>query len=107
MERLQKVQGIRKYNAVWFGIIMGIVVPFVGYAVLLMINESIGAAGWQVNGNTFGGFSHKLMALIAICMNLIPFTVFQKKKMDNAMRGVFMPTMAYIIVWIYFYSAEF
>lgn len=106
MERLQKVQGIRRYNAVWFGIIAGIVVPFVGYAVLLMLDERISAMGWEIDGNTFGGFSSKLIALMAICMNLIPFTVFQKKRMDNGMRGVFIPTMMYIMVWMYFFSAE-
>jgi hypothetical protein len=102
----QKVQGIRKYNSVWVGVITGIIVPFVGYALLLMINESIGAVGWQVNGNTFGGFSDKLIGLFAICLNLIPFGIFQKNRMDDAMRGVFMPTMGYIMMWMYFYRAE-
>lgn len=100
------MQQFSKYNTLWFGLLLGLVVPFVGYAVLLMVNEQIGALGWEVQGNAFGGFSEKLLRLLAICLNLAPFTWGQRQRMDNLMRGVFIPTIIYVMVWMVLHSAE-
>lgn len=100
------MQQFSKYNKVWFGLILGVVVPFVGYAVLLMVNEQLGSFEWEVQGNQFEGFSEKLLRLLAICLNLIPFTWGQRQRMDNLMRGVFVPTIIYVMVWMVLHSAE-
>lgn len=95
-----------KYNKVWVGLAIGLVVPFVGYAVLLMLNEQLGGLGWEVQGNQFEGFSEKLLRLLAICLNLIPFTWGQRQRMDDLMRGVFIPTLLYVMVWMVLHAAE-
>lgn len=98
--------GIERYDSLLFGIAFGILVPFVGYAVLLMINEQIPAWGLEINGSYFKGFSLRLLQVLAICLNLIPFNVFQTRRMNTSMRGVFIPTIIYIMLWMYLHTGE-
>ncbi len=102
MSRFQKrkPQSWEKYNSILFGVIVGLVVPFIGLAILMMINEQLVAM------TSFDGLSEKLLRLLAICLNLIPFNIFSKKRLLPSMRGVFLPTMLYIIIWLFLYSEE-
>ncbi len=89
-------------DSILFGILTGFAVPFVFYAILLIINDFV----YDMDiiplprGQKFQ-FSEKLLMTIAICANIIPFQFFRKRYMDTAMRGVMFPTLAYVGYWIY------
>ena len=93
-----------KKDTILFGIIFGLVVPFVTYAILLEINDYIIAMEIELaGGRTFEGFSKSMLTVFAICANLIPFQYFIKRRWDYAMRGVIFPTLFYGFYWaIYF-----
>ena len=96
-----KPKSWEKYDSILFGIGAGIVVPFIGLAVLMMINESFaGLSG------PFTGFTDKLIRLLAIILNLLPFSVFNRKRMLQSMRGVFIPTFIYALIWLSIYNAH-
>ena len=97
----RQVKSWEKYDSVLFGLGIGVVVPFVGLAILMMINESFtGSAG------AFDGFTDKFIRLLAVILNLLPFSVFNRKRMIPSMRGVFIPTIIYALIWLSIYSAQ-
>ena len=100
---------VRK-DTILFGVTLGVLIPFVMYAILLMINDSI---DWSnllkslCGDNRFGNFrkfSEKLLAIMAICTNIIPFHYFRNKKMDFGLRGIVFPTVIYAMIWMSYFS---
>jgi hypothetical protein len=105
-QQRRKPHGWEKYNTLLAGIVIGLVVPFVGLAFLMMANENLAAADIQTSNGIFDGLSDRLVRLLAICLNLIPFTIFSNRRMMAAMRGVFIPTIVYALIWLSIYSAQ-
>lgn len=103
MRPIQKRQEWEKYDSIIFGIGVGVLVPFVGLAILMMLNEQIAALDIETANGLFDGLSDRLLRLLAICLNLIPFNLFKRRRMDASMRGSFFPTFAYAMWWMSVY----
>jgi len=86
-----------------FGIILGLCIPFVGFATLQMISERI--AEMESLGSEIQTIHirKRTLAIFAICLNLIPFNIFQKKRFESSMRGVVFATLIYVFVWIAYF----
>jgi len=84
------------------GIILGTIIPFVGYALLQMLFESI--EGAESMENLSDDFRLRTRALIAISLNLIPFIIYNRKRFINTMRGLVFPTMIYVMAWFWIYG---
>ena len=92
-------------SAFWRGVLMGAFIPFIGLAVLLTLNDAISAAHINLNGNEFDGFSRRLLAVLAICLNLIPFQFYKKQRgAVETLRGIVFPTVVYVITWTVYYG---
>jgi len=92
----------------WLGLALGIAVPVVGYAIVLILFEQLTSMGIMTERIT--GVSQvkqmRTMAVLAIATNLIPFNVFKIKRKQSGMRGVLLATMLYAFAWvIYFWSS--
>lgn len=93
-----------KQNTVIAGIIWGLVIPFVGVALLMVLDE------WTVelvNNKAYIGQKQRTLFLLGICLNLIPFQIYRNRKMDKGLRGVGLITMAYAVLWFIFFASEF
>ena len=86
-------------NEIWLGIILGLVIPFVGYALLLTIYENFDIMGWASSEHMSEDFRTRTLGLLAISMNLIPFALYNRLRFTNTMRGLIFPTMVYVVVW--------
>ena len=93
-----------KKNAVLPGVILGLVIPFVGVAVLMMFDEWIVDL---VNSSVYTGQKLRTLFLLGICLNLIPFQIFRNRKMDKSLRGIGLMTMVYDAVWFAYFASEF
>jgi hypothetical protein len=96
--------GWEQYDSLIFGIIVGFLLPFVGLAILMMINEQLAALKIQSGNGTFDGLAERTVRLLAICLNLIPFNIFSKRRMLPSMRGIFLPTILYIGIWLFLHG---
>lgn len=95
-------------DAVWVGILVGLLVPFVGYAILQMLYEQLEAMDWITSGGLSTSFRERTSAIVAICLNLWPLNIYQKKRFGNSMRGIVFPTACYVFAWvIYFFGYIF
>lgn len=88
------------------GILLGLVVPFVGYAVLLMLTEQINSAQWLSPEIRGFSFRTRTLAVFAICLNIIPFRMYQKWWHQTTMRGIIITTFLYIGVWLYMFAGQ-
>ena len=86
-------------NEIWLGIVLGIIIPFVGYALLITLYDNLDGMGWANNKNLSEDFRTRTLGLLAISLNLIPFAIYNKKRFTNTMRGLIFPTMLYVIIW--------
>ncbi|MBK8704233.1 MAG: hypothetical protein IPN33_11840 [Saprospiraceae bacterium] len=91
-------------NAIWVGLILGLVIPFVGYALLLTIYDQMEVWGW-LNAEGFSpNFRQRTLSVIAICLNVFPFNLYYKRRWLDSMRGIVFPTTAYVIAWVIYFG---
>ncbi|GLR19422.1 hypothetical protein [Portibacter lacus] len=92
-------------NHIVLGIIIGICLPVVGYALIMMLFETLESAG-IMDEVTSGSAGRRVrtLSLLGICTNIIPFEIYRKKRFDNTMRGLVFPTVIYIGIWIFMYK---
>ncbi len=93
-------------DALILGILLGLAVPFVGYAIILMIFEQIGASEWLNSEARTITFRTRTIAVLAICLNIIPFRFYQKQRYEASMRGVIVATMIYVGLWMFKFSSH-
>lgn len=92
-------------NNIWFGLITGLVIPFVGYAVFLSIFDGLEEAGIVGGGGDVSPyFRERTCGILAIALNLIPMNIFQKRKFDTSTRGLVIPTVAYAAFWVIYFG---
>ena len=85
------------------GLLLGIAIPFVSYALLLELYDQLDSGGVISDVGMSETFRKRTIALLAVCMNLIPFTYFSRTYRFNSMRGIIFPTVAYAIGWLIYF----
>jgi hypothetical protein len=93
-------------NAVWVGILAGILIPFVAYAVILLFFDLLQSAGVVNPEGMAINFRTRTSALIAICLNIFPMNYYRKKYFVQSMRGIIFPTFLYAVVWVWVFLPE-
>ena len=88
------------------GALVGLLIPFIGYAVLLELYDQLEAAQIISDIGLSETFRKRTIALLAICFNLIPFSIFNRKRFYNSMRGIVFPTVIYVATWLFYFSSS-
>ena len=92
-------------NKIWFGIIVGLAIPFVGYAIFLTVFDALEAAELIGGASDVSPqFRQRTSGILAIALNLIPLNIFQKRRFDSATRGLVLPTIGYAVFWVVYFS---
>lgn len=87
-------------NAIIAGVLAGLVIPFVGFAVLLMIFEQLESLGVMKEEGLRPNFRQRTSSLIAICLNLLPMNFYRNRKFYQSMRGIVFSTLACVVAWV-------
>ena len=88
------------------GVLLGLAIPFVGYAVILTLFEQLATIEWLSTETRTISFRARTIAVLAICLNIIPFKIYQKKWHQTTMRGIILATLFYVSFWLYQFSGE-
>ena len=94
-------------NELWVGLVLGLLIPFVGYAILLMAFEQLEGMNMGTSSGFSIGFRQRTVAIIAICLNIFPINNFQKKRMTQSIRGLVLATFALVAIWLIWYGPQF
>lgn len=86
-----------KRNEIWVGVVIGLLLPFVGYALLLTLSD------YLVENNFSAGFRPRSLALMAVCLNIIPMNVFMARRQGQSMRGMLVTTIFYAVAWFLYF----
>ena len=49
-------------------------------------------------------FRERTIAILAVCLNLIPFQLFKKRRNEKTMQGILIATFIYVFIWIYYFA---
>ena len=88
----------------WKGLAAGFLFPFIGYAVLLLIYDQLDNLGVISDLGMSRDFRTRTLALISICLIIIPANYFKKNYMNDAIRGLVLPMVVFVVLWLYYYG---
>lgn len=92
---------ISKYDNIAVGLVVSFVVAFIAYALLLQAQEFIsGQFGRPVT------FRENTIALLAICLNVLPMNYFRRRYHNKSLRGLVIGTMLLAGVWFFYYGRD-
>jgi hypothetical protein len=94
-------------NKIGVGLIVGLLVPFVGLAVLELVLEQLDIWVFPEARNKLSeSFKDRTLYLIAITLNVLPFRWYNKGKKILSMRGMVIATTAYAVAWMVLFAKE-
>ena len=93
-----------KYDRLYIGILVGLLIPFTAYGILLSLYDKLDALDLLHPEGFTATFRERTVALLAIVANVIPMHFFNRRFMLSSMRGLIFPTLLYVILWMYFYG---
>jgi amino acid permease len=91
---------------IWLGIIVGLIIPFVGYAIIQTLFEGLASLSEATGGRLSDNFRERTLGVLAICLNIIPLQIFQRRKHYQSIRGLIFPTVAYAILWVVLFGKD-
>ena len=90
-------------NQFTLGLSLGILFPLIGIGLAALIGFVWSQLATE--GQT-GPVRERTLVLLAICLNLIPFRAFNKRKALHSLRGVVTVTVVLAMLWIVLYFKE-
>lgn len=93
-------------DRVFIGVLIGLIVPFIGLGLLLTIYEWLENAGLATPIGLSNQFRLRTLSILALALNLIPLTIYNKKYYIHTMRGMIFPTLAYVVFWVIYFGKE-
>lgn len=94
-----------QYDKFWIGGLIGLAIPFVGYAIILMVLEQLSDVNSLSDFNF--DFRSRTLGLLAIAINIIPIRFFTKKRANESIRGVVIISMIYAGAWLFQFGTKF
>ena len=91
-------------NALWAGLVIGILFPVIGFLLLYNLFGILEAKGAASGEGFSANFRERTVAIVALALNLIPLNIYRKRRWDLSMRGVVVATAVMAFVWLYKYG---
>ncbi len=87
------------------GVLTGALVPALTFGLLYVVFDELSQLD-IISGEGFSsGFRIRTISLVSIGVNAVLIRYYQNRFAFKAVRGVVVPTFAYIIAWIIYFSS--
>ncbi len=93
-------------NHVIVGLIIGLIIPIIGYALLLSLLEIIDNNAGFSQVELAKAIKPKTLALLSICINILIMQYYRRLRAEESMRGIFIAVGILAIAWIAKFWAE-
>ena len=90
-----------RYDHLLIGLATAWLVAGVAYALLLYTEDYLSTAYDQVFN-----FRTRSLALIAICLNVVPMNYFRKRYRNRSLRGLVIGTFLLAVVWFIYFGQD-
>lgn len=97
---------IQHQDRLWIGLLIGAMVPFIGLGLLLTFYEWLENAGLASPIGLSNQFRLRTLSILALALNLIPFTIYNRRFYIHTMRGIIFPTLIYVGIWVWYFHGE-
>ncbi len=94
-------------NSIWLGLLIGLALPALGYPVLLFLYEQLEEAGIVSSSGFSGDFRQRTVAILALCLNLLPLRRFQGQRATRSIRGLVLATLLLGVLWFIYFNDSF
>lgn len=90
---------VPRNDNILIGLAASLIVPAISYFLLLQIEGSLSeSAGKPII------FEQRTLALVAICLNVIPLNYFRRVYRNRSLRGLATGTMILALVWFFWFG---
>jgi len=93
-----------KKNEIWVGLILGLLLPIIGFGILYGIFAYLDRADAVSNIGLGEDFRLRTIGIVSIGLNAILLNKKNKKRATRSMRGIVLATFIYIIVWLIYFG---
>jgi putative effector of murein hydrolase len=91
-------------NAIWVGLLLGLLVPSLLYIILLQIFSILEIKG-AASGTGFSeNFRERTLAIVALATNLYLLSIYRRRRWDKVMRGIVIGTTMLALAWLYVFG---
>ncbi len=88
-------------NAIWVGLLMGLFLPLVAYALLLTLFEQLEMAGMLSRQGFSPKFRERTLSIVAICLNVFVLNYYARRRFFmNTLRGIVIATFICVVIWL-------
>jgi hypothetical protein len=87
-------------NTIPNGLIIGILVPIIGFVVMYGLFTGLENIGIMDDAGFRTQFKIRTTALIGIACNAYMLNKFQSRRATDSMRGITIATFIYVIIWL-------
>ncbi len=88
-------------NAVWVGLLMGLFLPLVAYALFLTLFEQLEMAGLVSRQGFSPKFRERTLSIVAIALNVFVLNYYMRRRFFiHTMRGIVIATVVCVAIWL-------
>lgn len=92
---------VPKNDHLWIGLVASLIIPIIAYSLLIQLQNMIGeGSGQNIT------FELRTVALVAICINVMPLNYFRKTNRNRSLRGLATGTMILAIAWFFYFGRD-
>ncbi len=92
-------------NRVWVGLVVGVLVPALAFAILHQIFALLELKGMASQRGFSPMFRERTVAIVALASNLWLMNIYKKRRWEDAMRGVVIATALMAGAWIWYFGS--
>lgn len=93
-------------DSVWTGIVIGLIVPVITYAVLLTLYTLLDAMGIFSDVGFAEDFRVRTLILFSICGNLLMMQRYRKTYRNEVIRGMLIASMVLVAIWFFLFGIK-
>ncbi len=93
-------------NNIYIGLGIGVLIPLTTFILLYFLFGQLESAGMASGQGFSSSFRQRTLAIVAICLNIIPFNIYQKRRFTQSMRGLSIATVLYAIIWLAYFGRQ-
>lgn len=93
-------------NTLWYGLIVGIVLPMLGFIVLYFTFQYLDRAGAISDIGLGEDFRIRTTGIVAIALNAVALNRFYNRRDTQTMRGIVIATFVYVVAWVIFFGSS-
>jgi len=91
-------------NAFVPGLILGFLLPIVGFGLFYGLFGGLDAAGIMNDSGFRPQFRERTAAVLGIALNLFALNYYQKRRFTDTMRGIVVSTFVFVVAWVLFFK---